>query len=74
MKVGDRVKVYMTSENVEEGVCPTTYAAACEEHNGGPIGSVIEISKISDGYAVVHFPSGYMMMKMEQLEVISESG
>ena len=72
MKVGDKVKVYMTSENVEMGVCPETYAAACEKHNGGPIGSVIEISKISDGYAVVHFPSGYMMMKMDQLEVINE--
>ncbi len=73
MKVGDKVKVYMTSENVEEGVCPTTYAADLEEHHGGPSGHVIEITEISDGYATVKFPSGYQMMKMEQLEVISES-
>jgi hypothetical protein len=73
MQVGDKVKVYMTSENVEEGVCPATYAAACVKHNGGKIGSVFEISKISPGYAVVLFPAGYMMMKMEQLEVISEN-
>ena len=71
MKVGDRVKVYITSENVEKGVCATTYATACVKHNGGEVGSVIEISKLSIGYAVVHFPAGYMMMKMEQLEVIA---
>ena len=72
MKVGDLVKVYITSENVEEGVCPTTYAASLEEHHGGPVGRVVAISKISTGYAVINFPVGWMMMNMEQLEVISE--
>ena len=74
MKVGDKVKVYMTSENVEKGVCSATYAAACVKHNGGEVGSVFEISKMSPGYAVVLFPAGYMLMKMDQLEVISECG
>ena len=73
MQVGDTVKVYITSENVEKGVCPTTYAASLEEHHGGPIGRVVDVSKISIGYAVINFPIGWMMMKMDQLEVINES-
>ena len=73
MKVGDKVKVYMTSENVEKGVCPTTYASACVKHNGGEVGSVLEISKMSPGYVIVHFPSGYKLMKIDQLAVVNES-
>ena len=73
MKVGDKVKVYITSKNVEEGVCPEVYEAACVKHNGGDIGSIIEISKMSPDYAIVRFPSGYKMMKVDQLEVVSES-